>query len=56
MTKFKTGNKAAEKPLDQHQTARVVLAVTPAEKAALVQAAYPRTLSEYLREKLGLQK
>ena len=49
MTKFTKGNTAASKPLDQHQTARVVLAVTPAEKVALVQAAYPRKLSDYLR-------
>jgi hypothetical protein len=47
--KFKSGNQAAAKPPELLQTARVVLQLTPAEKAALVQAAYPQKISDFLR-------
>lgn len=50
MTKFTKNNTAAAKPLDQHQTAKVVVAVTPAEKAAWIQLAYPNTISHMIRE------
>jgi hypothetical protein len=56
MTKFKTGNRAAAKPAELLQTSQIVLRVTPAEKAALIQAAYPKTLSSYMREKLNMGK
>jgi hypothetical protein len=49
MTKFKTGNTAATKPADQKQTAMITWAVTQAEKAQLMQAAYPNTVASYLR-------
>ena len=53
-TKFQKGNTAAAKPAELLQTARVVLAVTPSEKAALIQAAYPNTLSDYMRKMLKM--
>jgi hypothetical protein len=55
--KFQSGNQAAAKLPELLQTARVVLQLTPAEKAVLVQAAYPQKISDFLRdaidEKLG---
>ena len=50
MTKFKNGNAAAAKPPDQHQTAKVVVALTPAEKAEWIQLAYPKSISHMVRE------
>jgi hypothetical protein len=47
--KFQSGNQAAAKPPDLLQTARVVLQLTPIEKAALVKAAYPQKISDFLR-------
>jgi uncharacterized protein YfaA (DUF2138 family) len=35
-------------------TARIVLRLTPAEKAALIQAAYPKSLSSYMRGMLKI--
>jgi hypothetical protein len=56
MTKFTKGNTAAAKPAELLQTSQIVLRVTPAEKAALIQAAYPKTLSSYMREKLNFSE
>jgi hypothetical protein len=50
--KFQSGNTAASKPPELLQTAKIVLAVTPAEKAKWIQAAYPDTLSAYIRAAL----
>jgi hypothetical protein len=54
MTKFQKGNTAAAKPADLSHTSRIVLRLTPAEKAALIQAAYPKSLSTYMRGMLKI--
>lgn len=54
MTKFTHGNQAAVKPADLSHTSRIVLRLTPAEKAALIQAAYPKSLSTYIRSMLKI--
>jgi hypothetical protein len=49
MTKFQKGNTAAAKPAELLQTAKITWAVTQAEKAWLIQAAYPKSVASYLR-------
>lgn len=48
-----TGNRNAVKT--DPRTSMVFVRVTPREKAGLVRAALPRRLSDYIRERLGLE-